>query len=54
MSYNKNYSIEAENDPNSPWNQSPIENLDNWTEDNFEIVLKDIPLYYGDDDSRAE
>ena len=31
-----------------------IEDLSDWTEDDFEVVLKDTPLYYGDDDSRAE
>ena len=31
-----------------------IEDLSNWTEDDFEVVLEDTPLYYGDDDSRAE
>jgi hypothetical protein len=31
-----------------------IEDLSNWVEDNFEVVLEDTPLYYGDDDSRAE
>lgn len=34
--------------------KSIIEDLDNWTEDDFEVVLEDTPLYYGDDDSRAE
>lgn len=31
-----------------------IEDLSNWTEDDFEVVLEDTPLYYGDDDSRVE
>jgi hypothetical protein len=31
-----------------------IEDLSNWVEDDFEVVLEDTPLYYGDDDSRAE
>ena len=31
-----------------------IEDLSNWIEDDFEVVLEDTPLYYGDDDSRAE
>lgn len=31
-----------------------IEDLSNWVEDDFEVVLEDAPLYYGDDDSRAE
>lgn len=31
-----------------------IEDLDNWVEDDFEVILEDTPLYYGDDDSRAE
>lgn len=34
--------------------KSIIEDLDNWIEDDFEVVLEDTPLYYGDDDSRAE
>lgn len=38
----------------SPAQKSIIEDLDNWTEDDFEVVLEDTPLYYGDDDSRAE
>jgi hypothetical protein len=33
---------------------SIIKDLSNWTEDDFEVVLEDTPLYYGDDDSRAE
>lgn len=37
-----------------PAQKSIIEDLDNWTEDDFEVVLEDTPLYYGDDDSRAE
>lgn len=31
-----------------------IEDLSNWVEDDFEVILEDTPLYYGDDDSRAE
>lgn len=31
-----------------------IEDLSDWVEDDFEVVLEDTPLYYGDDDSRAE
>jgi hypothetical protein len=31
-----------------------IEDLSNWIEDDFEVILEDTPLYYGDDDSRAE
>jgi hypothetical protein len=31
-----------------PWNDSEIE------DDDFEVVLEDTPLYYGEDDSRAE
>ena len=38
----------------SPEQKSIIEDLDNLTEDDFKVVLKDTPLYYGDDDSRAE
>ena len=38
----------------SPAQKSIIEDLDNWTEDDFEVILEDTPLYYGDDDSRAE
>lgn len=38
----------------SPAQKSIIEDLDNWTEDDFEVVLEDTPLYYRDDDSRAE
>lgn len=34
--------------------KSIIEDLDNWVEDDFEVVLEDTPLYYGDDDSIAE
>ena len=34
--------------------KSIIEDLDNWVEDDFEVVLEDTPLYYGDDDGRAE
>lgn len=34
--------------------KSIIEDLDNWVEDDFEVILEDTPLYYGDDDSRAE
>ena len=38
----------------SPAQKSIIEDLDNWVEDDFEVVLEDTPLYYGDDDGRAE
>ena len=38
----------------SPAQKSIIEDLDNWIEDDFEVVLENTPLYYGDDDSRAE
>lgn len=38
----------------SPAQKSIIEDLSNWVEDDFEVVLEDTPLYYGDDDSRAE
>lgn len=31
-----------------------IEDLSDWVEDDFEVVLEDTPLYYGDEDSRAE
>lgn len=31
-----------------------IEDLSNWVEDDFEVVLEETPLYHGDDDSRAE
>jgi hypothetical protein len=34
--------------PWAPWNEPEIEEYD------FEAVLEDDPLYYGDDDSRAE
>lgn len=34
--------------------KSIIEDLSNWDEDDFEVILEDTPLYYGDDDSRAE
>jgi hypothetical protein len=34
--------------------KSIIEDLDNWTEDDFEVILEDTPLYYGDDEGRAE
>lgn len=34
--------------------KSIIEDLDNWVEDDFEVVLEDTLLYYGDDDGRAE
>lgn len=34
--------------------KSIIEDLDNWVEDDFEVILEDTPLYYGDDDSIAE
>lgn len=38
----------------SPEQKSIIEDLENWNEDDFEVVLEDTLLYYGDDDSRAE
>lgn len=38
----------------SPAQKYIIEDLSNWVEDDFEVVLEDTPLYYGDDDSRAE
>ena len=38
----------------SPEQKSIIEDLENWNEDDFEVVLEETPLYYGDDDSRAE
>lgn len=31
-----------------------IEDLSNWDEDDFEVILEDTPLYYGDDEGRAE
>ena len=31
-----------------------IEDWENWNEDDFEVILEDTPLYYGDDDGRAE
>lgn len=31
-----------------------IDDLSNWIEDDFEVVLEDTPLYYGDDEGRAE
>lgn len=34
--------------------KSIIKDWENWTEDDFEVVLEDTPLYYGDDDNRAE
>lgn len=34
--------------------KSIIEDLDNWVEDDFEVILEDTPLYYGDDDSIVE
>lgn len=38
----------------SPVQKSIIEDWENWNEDDFEVILEDTPLYYGDDDSRAE
>lgn len=38
----------------SPAQKSIIEDWENWNEDDFEVVLEDPPLYYGDDDSRVE
>lgn len=38
----------------SPVQKSIIEDLSNWVEDDFEVILEETPLYYGDDDSRAE
>lgn len=38
----------------SPEQKSIIEDLENWNEDDFEVILEDTLLYYGDDDSRAE
>lgn len=38
----------------SPAQKSIIEDLNNWIEDDFEVILEDTPLYYGDDDSIAE
>lgn len=34
--------------PWAPWNEPEIEDND------FEVILEDTPLYYGDDDSRVE
>lgn len=31
-----------------------IEDLSDWVEDDFAVILEEIPLYYGDDDSRSE
>ena len=38
----------------SPAQKSIIKDWENWVEDDFEVVMEDTPLYYGDDDSRAE
>lgn len=38
----------------SPIQKSIIEDWENWNEDDFEVILEDTPLYYGDDDGRAE
>lgn len=38
----------------SPTQKSIIEDWENWNEDDFEVILEDTPLYYGDDDGRAE
>lgn len=38
----------------SPAQKSIIKDWENWVEDDFEVVLEETPLYYGDDDSRAE
>ena len=39
---------------NSPSQKQIIEDWKNWNEDDFEVVLEETPLYYGDDNSRAE
>ena len=38
----------------SPAQKSIIKDWENWVEDDFEVVMEDTPLYYGDDDSCAE
>lgn len=38
----------------SPAQKSIIEDWENWNEDDFEVILEETPLYYEDDDSRAE
>lgn len=40
---------------NSPTQKQILKDLLDWNEDDFEVILENYtPLYYGDDDSRAE